>query len=147
MISSRSLKGWGLVLSVLAALAIGTVLAGPASLQVKVKYVSEGTVDENHAIHVFIWDTPNIQMGVIPIANAVITENGGTAKFSSLTTSPVYISVCWDEQGGYQVMGPPPSGTPAALYSDTPGVAKAVELEEGKENKVEFEFNDAFRMP
>ncbi len=151
MFSSKPLKGWGIVFAVAGlALAGGLAASEGASLEVQVKYTGPGTVDESHAIYVFVFDTPNIQAGSIPVAYSKVTTNGERAKFAALTASPVYIAATFDEQGGYDpaASGPPPSGSPAALYSaDGTGAPSGVELESGKGTQIDFEFGDAFRMP
>lgn len=151
MSSSKALKFWGIVIAAAALTLAGSLVAAQgASLDVKVKYTGQGTVDESHAIHVFLFDTPNIQAGSMPIGYVRVNANGEAAKFSALTATPVYIAVAYDEAGGYDpnIVGAPPSGTPVAVYStDATGAPSGIDLESGKENQVEIEFSDAVRMP
>lgn len=117
------------------------------TLEVSVTYQG-GEVSATNAIYLTVWDTPDMASGALPIATAMVSENGGTASFPNLTVSPVYIAALYDEQGGWDGVSAIPSGTPAGQYA-TGGsfVPAAVELTEGETVEVTFAFNDVFRMP
>jgi hypothetical protein len=61
----------------------------------------------------------------------------------------LHLGAAFDEKGTYDISaGAPPSGTPMALYR--PGdsqIPTPINLEEGKEVEIRFEFDDANRMP
>jgi hypothetical protein len=69
------------------------------SLEVAVTYAgSDGEVSSDNPIVVVVFDTASM-MQASPIAQAIITENGGTASFSNLTASPVYVAAIYDTHG------------------------------------------------
>lgn len=69
-------------------------------LKVTVEYKGSGTVDATHEIFVWVFDNPNIGADAVPIANDVLTTNGGTLNFSGLPKE-VYIAAAYDEKGDY----------------------------------------------
>ena len=77
-------------------------------LKVTVDYKGAGTVDATHEIFVWVFDTPNIGADSVPLANDVVTTNGGTLSFSGLPKE-VYLAAAFDEKGDYDgTSGPPP---------------------------------------
>jgi hypothetical protein len=113
-------------------------------LKVTVEYKGSGTVDATHEIFVWVFDNPNIGADAVPIANDVLTTNGGTLNFSGLPKE-VYIAAAYDEKGDYDgTSGPPPIGTPVTIYGDM-GVAKAVATG-GADAAVSVTFDDTVRM-
>ena len=115
-------------------------------LAVTVKYTGAGTVDKEHRIWVFLFDTPNISTESMPVATGVISENGGAYKFVGLPTE-VYIAASYDEQGGYDMSGPPPSGTPVTIHGmASTGSATAVPTG-GADATVTVTFDDSMRIP
>ena len=129
------------------AMATGWAFEG-RSLEVTVEFEG-GEVDSQHPIWVFVWDNSNFN-GSIPIAMTTLNESGKTASFDWLTASPVFISVAYDEKGGYnpQMVGPPPSGTPISAHvaEGSPGPSP-IELKEGEPTGVKIRFDGSFRMP
>ena len=84
----------------------------------------------------------------MPIGFKTIRSNGEATTFEGLTADNVYLAVAFDEAGGYDMQGPPPSGTPVAVYKQ--GEAQfptPIKLEAGKDNELKFSFDDALRMP
>ncbi len=82
------MKRFALSLAIAAALATGAVAeaiaAGPAdshdsSVRVTVKYTGKGPVDETHRVWLWLFDTPDIGPGSMPIAELSIGKNGDTA--------------------------------------------------------------------
>jgi hypothetical protein len=70
-----------------------------------------------------------------------IRKNGGTATFSGLS-DPVYVFVVYDEKGDYDGQsGPPPPGTPVAMYSGPTGEPIAVKAG----TKLKMTFDDSNR--
>lgn len=117
-------------------------------LKVKVEYSGQlGTVDKEHKIWVWLFDTPNITPEATPIAVAALSENKASYQFLSLP-KVVYIAAAFDNRGGYDgSTAPPPSGTPLTIFGGaTPGMATAVPT--GAEDAgVTVTFDDAMRMP
>jgi len=130
----------------LAAIASPAIVAQESGkLKVTVDYTGTGTVDATHEIFVWVFDTPNIGVDSVPIANDVATANGASLNFSGLPKE-VYLAVAYDEKGDYDgTSGPPPSGTPVTIYGDM-GVAKAVATG-GADATVSVTFDDTTRMP
>lgn len=123
-------------------------IQGP-TLEITVAYMGQdGEVSSDNALYVVVFDTASM-MQATPIAQAVITENGGTALFSNLIASPVYVSAFYDTHGSYAIDQPePPSGSPAGQYVTGGSFAPApVELPEGEATKIAFQITDLFRMP
>lgn len=114
------------------------------ALKVTVDYRGPGTVDATHEVIVWLFDTPDINVDSIPIAQDAATSNGATLSFTGLP-SQVYMAAVFDEKGDYDgTSGPPPQGTPVVIYGDG-GVAKAVPT--GSESLVTLTFDDSMRMP
>ena len=119
------------------------------SLEVTVTYAgSDGEVSSENSLYVVIFDTASM-MQASPVAQAIITENGGTASFSNLTASPVYVAAIYDTHGSYTLDQPEvPSGSPATQYVAGGSFAPAsVELTDGETTKISFQVTDLFRMP
>jgi hypothetical protein len=65
-----------------------------------------------------------------------------------LTAETVYLVAAFDEAGGYDMQGPPPSGTPVAVYKPgEPQVPAPIKLEAGKDTEIKFSFDESIRMP
>lgn len=139
---------WTRAMVALAVVAMATpaiVAQETGQLKVTVDYKGAGTVDTTHEVFVWVFDTPNIGADAVPIANDAITANGGTLTFNGLPKE-VYLAVAYDEKGDYDgTSGPPPSGTPIAIYGDQ-GVAKAVATG-GADAVLSVTFDDSTRMP
>ncbi|MFZ0428415.1 MAG: hypothetical protein WAO20_09885 [Acidobacteriota bacterium] len=136
-----------LVLGVLALLAFAQVSAQNSSreLRVKLTYSGPGQVDAAHGIHLYVFDTPDISTGSMPIAMDSARENGAVLVVPGLTQEKVYLVAAY---GDYDtMMGPPPSGTPIALYK--PGdvnMPTPIAMDKDKV-EVEFQFDDSMKMP
>jgi len=139
---------WTRAIVALALVAMATpaiVAQESGQLKVTVDYKGSGAVDTTHEVFVWVFDNPNIGPDSVPIANDVVTTNGGTLTFSGLPKE-VYLAVAYDEKGDYDgTSGPPPSGTPVTIYGDM-GVAKAVATG-GADATVSVTFDDTTRMP
>jgi hypothetical protein len=120
----------------------------PASsgVSVTVKYTGKGTVDATRQLWVWLFDTPEIGPGSIPIAEQSIQKNGGTATFSSVSAKQVYVAVAYDEAGGFLGSAPPPPGSPIALYGSTAPDSPPSPITPGPKGAVTIAFNDAQRM-
>jgi hypothetical protein len=145
---------WTAIERVMAAVALAAVLGvvvGAAQgdggrLAATVEYKGTGTVDKEHRLWLFVFDTPNIGMDTMPIATGTLAENGGTYKFVGLPKQ-VYLAAAFDEQGGYDMSGPPPQGTPITIHGmATAGSATPVSTG-GDDAKVTITFDDSIRIP
>ncbi len=118
--------------------------AQSGSLKITVEYKGAGTVDKEHKIWIWLFDTPTIDESSEPITTSSVSENSGSASFDALPET-VYIAVCFDEKGGYDgTSGPPQSGSPVSIYGGA-GAVKPVKT--GSEAKVTVTFDDSMRMP
>ena len=128
--------------------AVGLAWAAQGSaLNVTVNYMGPGEVDATHAIYLALYDTPDIAGGAVPIAAQIVTENGQTAEFPGVATSPVYLSALFDINGGWDGLSAVPSGSPAATWRPGQFAPTPIELAAGETVDLEFSFNAAFRMP
>jgi hypothetical protein len=130
----------------LGAFAPATVAARPGELNLTITYKGKGAVDDTHEIFVWLFDTPTIDGKSQPIATGVVKKNGGAVKFADLAVSPVYVVVAYDEKGDYDgTQGPPPPGTPVAIYStDGQGTPAPIDVKETA--NVSMTFDDSYRM-
>lgn len=152
----RAIRGVSAVLVGVGVLAINLYAAQPSApaaaaggqdLQVTVTYTGKGEVGKQNEISVFLFDTPIINGQSAPVAIRTIEKNGGSAQFTGVMASPVYIAVAYDEKGNFTPgEGPPPVGTPVAIHGETKPGAGATPVKPGKGVKVTISFNDAVRM-
>jgi hypothetical protein len=147
------MKRFALSLTMIAiALATGAVadaIAGPAdsqdsSVRVIVKYTGKGPVDETHRVWLWLFDTPDIGPGSMPIAEQSVGKNGETATFEGVATAKVWIAAAYDVHGTMSGSAPPPSGTPVGVYASSTGAPEGVKP---GEKPVNLTFDDSFRMP
>ena len=117
------------------------------SLRVAIDYKGAGTVDADHRVWVWVFDTPNITGESIPISTGVVKENSGSYKFVGLPKD-VYLAVAYDTKGGYDgTSGPPPTGTPVSIYGvTTPGGPAGAVTTGGDDAKVTVTFDDSNKM-
>jgi hypothetical protein len=123
-----------------------TAAADTSAVTVTAKYAGKGTVDSTHRIWVWLFDTPDIGPGSIPIGEMSIEKNGGTATFPSVTTKEVYVAVAYDEKGGFLGQAPPPLGSPIAFYGVKAATDKPMAIVPGAKGKVTLTFTDTQRM-
>ena len=134
------------------ALAPATIAAQPkpvadaSSVTVTAKYAGKSMVDANHRIWVWLFDTPEIGPGSIPIGEMSIEKNGGTATFPGVATKQVYIAAAYDETGGFLGQAPPPVGSPIAFYGVKAATDKPMAVVPGAQGAVTITFTDAQRM-
>lgn len=117
------------------------------SVSVTVKYTGKGTVDTTHRLWVWLFDNPTIGPDAIPIGEQSIDKNGGTATFPSVSAKEVYIAIAYDEGGGFMGSGPPPPGSPIALYGATGPDSPPQAVTPGPKAAVTVTFDDSQRMP
>lgn len=109
-------------------------------------YSGKGPVDATHQIFVFLFDNPNMGAQSQPLAVQAVTKNGGVAKFTGVTTSPVYVGLAYDEKGDYDgFTGAPPPGTPIGAYS-TAAKGPPAPVTPGPKGKVKATFDGSRRM-
>jgi len=138
------------MLGVLGILTSGNARAGQEAasgkLSVVLNYTGSGTVDQDHRIWIWLFDTPNISTDSQPLATGVVSSNGAAYKFVGLPKD-VYIAAAYDEKGGYDgTSGAPPSGTPYTIYGGGSGAASAVPTG-GDTASVTVSFDDTLRIP
>jgi hypothetical protein len=125
-----------------AASAGARVAAG--TVKVTVNYKGKGTVDATHRVWVWLFSSPDIGPGSIPIAEASIDANGTLATFDGIDAERVWIAAAFDESGTMSGSAPPPSGSPVGFFAGTDGAPKSVVP---GESGVVLTFDDSFRMP
>jgi hypothetical protein len=116
--------------------------AGP--VKVTLKYTGQGTVDKEHQLWVWLFDTPEIGPGTMPIAELSLDSNGGTATFVNIGTDKVWVAVAYDINGAMTGNAPPASGSPVAIYVEGEMPAPIVP---GDKAVVMMTFDDSRRMP
>ncbi len=115
------------------------------TVTVTVTYQGKGTVDTSHKLWVWLFDTPNIGAGSMPIGQVAIEKNGTNAVFENIAGDKVYVAVAFDEQGAMTGDAPPPSGTPIGVLVGADGVPSSVTP--GAKAPVVLTFDDSNRMP
>ena len=147
--NTRTTSSVAIALLACAALFAPTTAASRAidaaeNVKVTVKYTGKGEVDASHKLWIWLFDTPDLGPGAIPIAEQSLDKNGAIAAFSDVTAKTVWIAVAYDEKGGFTGSAPPPSGSPVALYTEA-GAPTGVTP--GEKGEVAVTFDDSFRMP
>jgi uncharacterized protein (DUF2141 family) len=138
--------------SLVAAAMMGSVAAQDAAggkLKVTVDYKgTSGTVDVDHKIWLWVFDTPDISADSTPIAVAALEENPGTHTFAALPKE-VYLAAAFDTGGGYDGnTGPPPIGSPIVVHgASAPGMPAAAVATGGDDAAVTVTFDDTSLMP
>ena len=115
------------------------------TVTVTVTYKGKGTVDTSHKLWVWLFDTPNIGAGSMPIGQVAIEKNGTNAVFENIAGDKVYVAVAFDEQGAMTGDAPPPSGTPIGVLVGADGMPSSVTP--GGKAAVVLTFDDTNRMP
>ena len=119
------------------------VVAG--TVKVTVNYKGKGKVDAAHKLWVYLFDSPNIGAGSIPIGQIAIEKNGADAVFEDVAGDKVYVAVAFDEHGTMMGDGPPPTGSPIGVLSGADGAPSAVMP--GAKTGAVLNFDDTTRMP
>jgi hypothetical protein len=114
------------------------------AVKVTIDYKGKGTVDGSHRVWVWLFETPDIGPGAIPIAQMTVEKNGDVAVFD-VSHEKVWIAVAYDEKGVMGGDAPPPSGTPIGIYATATGAPEAVTA--GAGGAVVVTFDDSLRMP
>ena len=114
------------------------------TVKVTVNYKGKGTVDAKHRVWVWLFASPDIGPGSMPIAELSIEANGTLATFDGIDAERVWIAAAYDESGSMSGNAPPPSGSPVGVFASTEGAPKSVAP---GEPAVVLTFDDSFRMP
>ena len=118
--------------------------AAAGAVTVTVDYQGKGTVDGSHRVWVWLFDTPEIGPGAMPIAEMSVAKNGATATFQ-VDRERVWIAVAYDEKGVMSGNSPPAPGSPIGIYSSSTGAPEAVAT--GAKGVAVVTFDDSIRMP
>ena len=125
-----------------AASAGARVAAG--TVKVTVNYKGKGTVDAQHRVWVWLFTSPDIGPGSMPIAEISIDANGALATFDGIDAERVWIAAAFDESGTMSGNAPPPSGSPVGVLAGSDGAPKSVVP---GESAAAMTFDDTVRMP
>jgi len=120
------------------------VTAGTVKVTVTYKGKA-GTVDSSHQLWVWLFDTPNIGPGAMPIAQLSLTKNGTEALFDGIAGDKVYVAVAFDEKGVMVGEGPPPTGSPIGILMGADGMPTGITP--GDKGVATLTFDDTIRMP
>jgi hypothetical protein len=121
----------------------GRLTAG--TVKVTINYKGKGTVDTSHKLWVWLFDTPNIGAGSMPLDQVALDKNGADAVFENVAGDTVYIAVAFDEKGVMAGDGPPPTGSPIGILAGAGGAPSGVKP--GDKAPIVLTFDDSFRMP
>ena len=91
------------------------------TVKVTVHYKGKGKVDASHKLWVWVFDTPNIGPGAMPLDQVALDKNDIDAVFEGVAADKVWIAVAYDESGGMMGDAPPPSGTPIGILAGSDG--------------------------
>jgi len=137
------LAGFAPAAGVLNAAPAATVSAG--AVKITVTYKGKGTVDSSHKLWVWLFDTPNIGPGSMPIDQVALDKNGTEAVFENVAGDKVYVAVAFDEKGAMMGDAPPPTGSPIGILMGPDGMPNGVAP--GGKAPVALNFDDTIRMP
>lgn len=119
--------------------------AAAGTVKVTVHYKGKGTVDASHKLWVWVFDTPNIGPGAMPVGQVALDKNGVDAVFTDVAADKVWIAAAYDEGGGMTGDAPPPPGTPIGILAGSDGAPVAVIS--GPKGTAVLTFDDSQRMP
>jgi hypothetical protein len=126
------------------ALGAATAATAAGTVKVTLNYKGKGTVDANHRVWVWLFDTPDIGPGAMPIAELSIDANGKVAAFDAIDAKQVWIAAAYDAGGTMSGSAPPPSGSPVGVLLGADGTPRSVVP---GEDTVVLTFDDSQRMP
>ena len=121
------------------------VTANAGVVKVTVHYKGKGQVDGSHKIWVWLFDTPNIGAGSMPIDQTSVDKNDSEVTFDGVAPGQVYIAVAFDESGSMMGDAPPPTGTPIGILMGANGAPNAITP--GEKGIATVTFDDSMRMP
>lgn len=120
------------------------VARAAGTVKVTLNYKGKGAVDAKHRVWVWLFDSPNIGPGAMPIAELSIDANGNVAAFDGIDAKQVWIAAAYDESGTMSGSAPPPSGSPVGVLLSADGTPRSVAP---GEDAVGLTFDDSQRMP
>ena len=123
----------------------GALAKAAGTVKVTLNYQGKGTVDGSHRVWVWLFTSPDLGPGSMPIAELSVDRNGGEATFEGVSAERVWIAAAFDEQGVMSGNAPPPSGVPVGIYMGSDGVPKSVVP--GDAAAAVLTFDDSTRMP
>jgi hypothetical protein len=115
------------------------------AVKVTIHYKGKGKVDASHKLWVWLFDSPNIGPGAMPIDQVALDKNDIDAVFDAVAPEKVWIAVAFDESGAMMGDAPPPTGSPIGILSGKDGAPMAVVS--GAKDAVVLTFDDTQRMP
>jgi len=115
------------------------------TVKVTVTYKGKGKVDASHQLWVWVFDTPNIGAGSMPVGQIALDKNGTEAVFEGIPGDKVYIVAAFDESGAMMGDAPPPTGTPIGILLGADGAPSGVAP--GSKDAAVLNFDDSIRMP
>ena len=119
--------------------------ATAGTVKVTIHYKGKGKVDASHKLWVWVFDSPNIGAGSMPMGQVALDKNDIEAVFDGITVGKAYIAVAFDETGAMMGDAPPPTGTPIGILSGSDGAPSAVTPDATA--PVVLTFDDSVRMP
>jgi hypothetical protein len=119
--------------------------AAAGAVSVTVRYTGQGTVDDGHRLWIWLFDSPDIGPGSIPIHEASVAANGATTTIEVVGPDRVWIAVAYDQRGGSAGNAPPASGSPVGIHADADGRPTQVDTRGAATAVVTFD--DSVRMP
>ena len=122
------------------------MLTAANDVKVTVKYTGKGMVDATHRVFVWLFTTPDIGPGSIPIDEQSLEKNGTAVTFKNVSANPVYIAIAYDEKGGFSGGGPPPVGSPVTFYGAKGPQDKPAPVVPGPKAVVVVTLTDVQRM-
>jgi len=114
------------------------------TVKVTIHYKGKGTVDAKHKVWVWLFDSPDIGPGSMPIAELSIDANGNVATFDGVDAARVWIAVAYDESGTMSGSAPPTPGSPIGILLGKDGAPRSVVP---GEDALVLTFDDSQRMP
>ena len=114
-----------------------------ANVSVSVSYTGKGTVDTSHRLWVWLFSSPEIGAGSMPIAQLSLEKNDTVAVFEGIAAERVWVAAAFDEKAIMTGNEPPPGGTPVGIYVGSDGAPKSVAPGE----TAKLTFDDSMRMP
>ena len=122
-----------------------TTLVSAGTVKVTITYKGKGKVDSAHKLWVYLFDTPNIGPGSMPVGQVALEKNGTDAVFDGIAGDKVWVAVAFDENGSMMGDAPPPTGSPIGILMGSDGTPGAVPV--GDKNAAVLTFDDTIRMP
>lgn len=114
-----------------------------ADVNITITYMGKGSVDASHRLWVWLFSSPDIGPGSMPIAQVSLDKNDAVATFESVTAERVWVAAAFDEKGVMTGSEAPPSGTPVGVYVGSDGTPAPVAAGE----TAKLRFDDSIRMP